>query len=151
MGLIACAALVLGAGAGWFLLRDLDADVAAPLPSAHLSQRYDRSAHFNTERTVGRFTELPGEGLRLISFDHQFLKARSRRSLNLAGAALLAISSSGEIAVSMDSRPSGVHAQVGTLARVPTQRRIPMPRAGKRAVGNRDQPDGENLAIVRDN
>ena len=71
------------------------------------------------------------------------------RSLNLSGAALLAISSSGEIAVSMDSRPSGVYAQVGTLARVPLNGGSP--RAVLENVQWADwSPDGENLAIVRD-
>ena len=49
------------------------------------------------------------------------------RSLNLGGTALLAISSSGEMAVSMDSRPSGPYAQVGTLARVPLNGGSPRP------------------------
>ena len=49
------------------------------------------------------------------------------RSLNLEGTALLAISSSGEMAVSMDSRPSGSYAQVGTLARVPLNGGSPRP------------------------
>jgi Tol biopolymer transport system component len=71
------------------------------------------------------------------------------RSLNLGGTALLAISSSGEMAVSMDSRPSGPYAQVGTLARVPLNGGSPRPVLEK--VQSADwSPDGNNLAIVRD-
>jgi Tol biopolymer transport system component len=71
------------------------------------------------------------------------------RSLNLGGAALLAISSTGEMAVSMDSRPSGVYAQVGTLARVPLNGGSPRPVLENVQWADWS-PDGNNLAIVRD-
>ena len=71
------------------------------------------------------------------------------RSLNLGGSALLAISSTGEMAVSMDSRPSGVYAQVGTLARVPLNGGSPRPVLENVQWADWS-PDGSNLAIVRD-
>ncbi|MFZ0898513.1 MAG: protein kinase [Candidatus Sulfotelmatobacter sp.] len=71
------------------------------------------------------------------------------RSLNLGGAALLAVSSSGEMAISIDSRPYGPYAQVGTLARVPLNGGSPRPVLENVQWADWS-PDGNNLAIVRD-
>src|SRR5467141_3356894 len=53
------------------------------------------------------------------------------------------------MAVSIDSRPSGVYAQVGTLARVPLNGGSPRPVLENVQWADWS-PDGNNLAIVRD-
>jgi len=146
-GLIACAALFLGAGAGWFLRASW---MPASQPSYHqLTFRRGtiRSAHFTPNgQSVVYGASWEGSPIDLFITSPE---SPQSRSLNLAGAALLAISSSGEMAVSMDSRPSGVYAQVGTLARVPLNGGSP--RSVLENVQWADwSPDGNNLAIVRD-
>ena len=146
-GLIACAALVLGAGAGWFL-RASWMPMSQPLYHQLTFRRGTiRSAHFTPNgQSVVYGASWEGSPIDLFITSPE---SPQSRSLNLAGTALLAISSSGEIAVSMDSRPSGVYAQVGTLARVPLNGGSPRP-----VVENVQwadwSPDGNNLAIVRD-
>jgi len=146
-GLIACAALFLGVGAGWFLHASL---MPASQPSYHqLTFRRGtiRSAHFTPNgQSVVYGASWEGSPIDLFITSPE---SPQSRSLNLAGAALLAISSSGEMAVSTDSRPSGVYAQVGTLARVPLNGGSP--RSVLENVQWADwSPDGNNLAVVRD-
>jgi serine/threonine protein kinase len=146
-GLIACAALFLGAGAGWFLRASW---MPTSQPSYHqLTFRRGtiRSAHFTPNgQSVVYGASWEGSPIDLFITSPE---SPQSRSLNLVGAALLAISSSGEMAVSMDSRPSGVYAQVGTLARVPLNGGSP--RSVLENVQWADwSPDGNNLAIVRD-
>jgi eukaryotic-like serine/threonine-protein kinase len=71
------------------------------------------------------------------------------RSLSLEGAALFAMSSNGEMAISVNSRPSGPYAQVGTLARVPLNGGAPRPVLEDVQWADWS-PDGNTLAIVRD-
>ena len=147
MGLIACAALFLGTGAGWFLRASR---MPASQPSYHqLTFRRGtiRSSHFTPNgQSVVYGASWEGSPIDLFITSPE---SPQSRSLNLAGAALLAISSSGEMAVSMDSRPSGVYAQVGTLARVPLNGGSP--RSVLENVQWADwSPDGNNLAVVRD-
>jgi eukaryotic-like serine/threonine-protein kinase len=146
-GLIACAALILGAGAGWFL-RASWMPMSQPLYHQLTFRRGTiRSAHFTPNgQSVVYGASWEGSPIDLFITSPE---SPQSRSLNLGGAALLAISSSGEIAVSMDSRPSGVYAQVGTLARVPLNGGSP--RSVVENVQWADwSPDGNNLAIVRD-
>ena len=146
-GLIACAVLILGAAAGWFL-RASWMPASQPLYHQLTFRRGSiRSAHFTPNgQSVVYGASWEGSPTDLFITSPE---SPQSRSLNLSGAALLAISSSGEIAVSMDSRPSGVYAQVGTLARVPLNGGSP--RAVLENVQWADwSPDGENLAIVRD-
>jgi Tol biopolymer transport system component len=70
------------------------------------------------------------------------------RSLGLGRAELLAVSSTGEMALSLDSRPAGTFVNVGTLARAPLAGGAPRPVL--EGVEWADwAPDGSNLAVVR--
>jgi len=77
------------------------------------------------------------------------------RSLGLARAQLLAVSSTGEIALQLNSRFTGTWVSVGTLARAPIEGpRSPSaggaPREVLEDVQSADwSPDGNNLAVVR--
>jgi len=70
------------------------------------------------------------------------------RSLGLGHAELLAVSTTGEMALSLGSRPVGTWVNVGTLARAPLAGGAPRP-----VVENVEwadwAPDGNNLAVVR--
>jgi len=71
------------------------------------------------------------------------------RSMGLTHAQLLSVSSTGELAVMLDSHPLGTWVNVGTLARMPLSGGAP--RAVVEQVQWADwSPDGSNLAIVRD-
>jgi len=146
-GLIACVALILGTGAGWFLRSSL-VPVSQPLYHQLTFRRGSiRSAHFTPNgQSVVYGASWEGSPIDLFITSPE---SPQSRSLNLGGAALLAISSSGEMAVSMDSRPSGPYAQVGTLARVPLNGGSPRPVLENVQWADWS-PDGNNLAIVRD-
>jgi serine/threonine protein kinase len=145
--LIACAVLILGTGAGWFLRGGW---MPMSQPSYHqLTFRRGtiRSAHFTPNgQSVVYGAAWEGSPIDLFITSPE---SPQSRSLNLGGTALLAISSSGEMAVSMDSRPSGPYAQVGTLARVPLNGGSPRPVLENVQWADWS-PDGNNLAIVRD-
>jgi serine/threonine protein kinase len=147
IALLVCATLILGAAAGWFLRASW---LPMSQPTYHqLTFRRGtiRSAHFTPNgQSVVYGASWEGSPIDLFITSPE---SPQSRSLNLAGAALLAISSSGEIAVSMDSRPSGVYAQVGTLARVPLNGGSPRPVLENVQWADWS-PDGNNLAIVRD-
>jgi Tol biopolymer transport system component/predicted Ser/Thr protein kinase len=70
------------------------------------------------------------------------------RSLGLGRAELLAVSSTGEMALSLDSRPVGTWVNMGTLARAPLAGGAPRP-----VLENVEwadwSPDGNSLAVVR--
>jgi serine/threonine protein kinase/Tol biopolymer transport system component len=69
------------------------------------------------------------------------------RSLGLGRAELLAVSSTGEMALSLGSRPVGTWVNVGTLARAPLAGGAPRPVLDD--VESADwSPDGNNLAVV---
>ena len=146
-GLIACAVLILGAAAGWFLRAGW---IPTSQPSYHqLTFRRGtiRSAHFTPNgQSVVYGASWEGSPIDLFITSPE---SPQSRSLNLGGSALLAISSTGEMAVSIDSRPSGVYAQVGTLARVPLNGGSPRPVLENVQWADWS-PDGSNLAIVRD-
>jgi len=149
IGVIACAALILvvGTSAGWFLRGGW---MPMSQPSYHqLTFRRGtiRSAHFTPNgQSVVYGASWEGTPIDLFVTSPE---SPQSRSLNLEGAALLAISSSGEMAVSVDSRPSGPYAQVGTLARVPLNGGSPRPVLENVQWADWS-PDGNNLAIVRD-
>jgi eukaryotic-like serine/threonine-protein kinase len=147
IALTGCVALVLGAAAGWFLRGRL---VPVTEPSYHqLTFRRGtiRSAYF-TPNGQSVVYGASWEGTPIDVFMTSPESPQSR-SLSLENAALLAISSSGEMAVSINSGPSGPYNQVGTLARVPLNGGAPRP-----VLENVEwadwSPDGNNLAIVRD-
>jgi eukaryotic-like serine/threonine-protein kinase len=147
LGLIACAAIFLGAGAGWFA-RASWMPMSQPLYHQLTFRRGTiRSAHFTPNgQSVVYGASWEGSPIDLFITSPE---SPQSRSLNLAGAALMAISSTGEMAVSMDSRPSGPYAQVGTLARVPLNGGSPRPVLENVQWADWS-PDGTNLAIVRD-
>jgi len=69
------------------------------------------------------------------------------RSLGLGHAELLAVSSTGEMALSLNSHPAGTWVHVGTLARAPLAGGAPRPILED--VESADwSPDGNNLAVV---
>src|SRR6202522_58558 len=70
------------------------------------------------------------------------------RSLGLGRAELLAISSKGEMALSLGSHPVGTWINVGTLARAPIAGGAPRPILEDVEWANWS-PDGNNLAVVR--
>ncbi|MBV8053397.1 MAG: PD40 domain-containing protein, partial [Acidobacteriaceae bacterium] len=141
------AALLVGIGAGWILRGRL---VHEAQPSYHqLTFRRGtiRSAFFSPNgQSVVYSASWEGSPIDLFMTSPE---SPQSRSLSLEGAALLAMSSTGEMAVSVNSRPSGPYAQMGTLARVPLNGGAP--RAVLEDVQWADwSPDGNNLAIVRD-
>jgi len=146
-GLIVCALLILGTGAGWFL-RGRWMPISQPSYHQLTFRRGTiRSAHFTPNgQSVVYGAAWEGSAIDLFITSPE---SPQSRSLNLGGTALLAISSSGEMAVSMDSRPSGPYAQVGTLARVPLNGGSPRPVLENVQWADWS-PDGNNLAIVRD-
>jgi dipeptidyl aminopeptidase/acylaminoacyl peptidase len=71
------------------------------------------------------------------------------RSLSFSGAEILAISTSGEIALSLHSRAAGTYVQIGTLAQASINGGAP--REILEGVQWADwAPDGSSLAVVRD-
>jgi Tol biopolymer transport system component len=146
MGFV-CAALILGIGAGW-LLRGSFMPVLQPSYHQLTFRRGTiRSAHFTPNgQSVVYGASWEGSPIDLFITSPE---SPQSRSLNLEGAALLSISSSGEMAVSVDSRPSGPYAQVGTLARVPLNGGSPRPVLENVQWADWSS-DGNNLAIVRD-
>jgi eukaryotic-like serine/threonine-protein kinase len=145
--LMACAALILGIAAGWFLRGSW---MPASQPSYHqLTFRRGtiRSAFFTPNgQSVVYGASWEGSPIDLFITSPE---SPQSRSLNLEGAALLAMSSSGEMAVSVNSRAYGPYAQVGTLARVPLNGGSPRPVLENVQWADWS-PDGNNLAIVRD-
>jgi Tol biopolymer transport system component/predicted Ser/Thr protein kinase len=69
------------------------------------------------------------------------------RSLGLGRAELLAVSSTGEMALSLGSRPVGTWVNVGTLARAPLAGGAPRPVLDDVECADWS-PDGSNLAVV---
>jgi serine/threonine protein kinase len=145
--LLVCATLILGAAAGWFLRGSW---VPVLQPSYHqLTFRRGtiRSAFFTPNgQSVVYGASWEGSPIDLFITSPE---SPQSRSLSLERAALLAMSSSGEMAVSVNSRPSGPYAQVGTLARVPLNGGAPRPVLEDVQWADWS-PDGNNLAIVRD-
>ncbi|HXY13531.1 MAG TPA: protein kinase [Terriglobales bacterium] len=141
------AALIVGLAAGWLIRGSL---MPVSQPSYHeLTFRRGtiRAAHFTPNgQSVVYGAAWEGSPIDLFITSPE---SPQSRSLNLEGAALLAISSSGEMAISVNSRPSGPYAQVGTLARVPLNGGAPRPVLENVQWADWS-PDGENLAIVRD-
>ena len=145
--LLALLAIILGTGAGWFLRGRWMPMLQPSYHQLTFRRGSIRSARFtpNGQSVVyGAAWEGAPSDLFVTSPE-----SPQSRSLDLSGSALLAISSTGEMAVSIKSRPSGTHAQVGTLARLPLNGGSP------RAVLDNVQwadwsPDGSNLAIVHD-
>jgi serine/threonine protein kinase len=145
--LLVCAALILGAAAGW-LLRGSWVPVLQPSYHQLTFRRGTIRSAFFTPNGQSVVYGASWEGSPIDLFITSPESPQSR-SLTLEGAALLAMSSSGEMAVSVNSRPYGPYAQVGTLARVPLNGGAPRPVLENVQWADWS-PDGNNLAIVRD-
>ena len=147
MALLAFVTLLLGLVAGWFLRGSL---VHESQPSYHqLTFRRGtiRSAFFSPNgQSIVYGASWEGSPIDLFITSPE---SPQSRSLSIEGAALLAMSSSGEMAISVNSRPSGPYAQVGTLSRVPLNGGAPRPVLDDVQWADWS-PDGNNLAIVRD-
>jgi Tol biopolymer transport system component/predicted Ser/Thr protein kinase len=145
----AAAALAAGIAAG-FLLRGLTTRAGTGSPVELSQLTYSRgsiaSARFAPDGQTVIYSAT-WEGRPLDIFTTRPESAESR-SLGLAGASLLAISSSGELAISLDHHFQLGYETVGTLARVPLAGGAP--REVLENVGDADwSPDGKSLAVAR--
>ncbi len=144
----AAAALAAGVAAG-FLLRGLaNAKNATPVELAPLTYARGaiKSARFTPDSQTVVYSAA-WEGLPLDIFTTRPGSSESR-SLGLAGASALAISSTGELAVSLNRHFLFGFEAVGTLARVPLEGGAP--REILEDVEAADwSPDGKTLAVVR--
>jgi serine/threonine protein kinase/Tol biopolymer transport system component len=105
-----------------------------------------RSAHFAPDgQTIIYSAAWQGNPVETFSARQGMVESRS---LGLAGAELLSISSTGEMAISLNSHPVGAWVRVGTLARAPLSGGAPRP-----VLENVEwadwSPDGNSLAVVR--
>ncbi|HSE62241.1 MAG TPA: protein kinase [Thermoanaerobaculia bacterium] len=145
----AAAALAAGLAAG-FLLRGLTTNARTETPVELSQLTYSRgsivSARFAPDAPTIVYAA-SWEGLPLDIFTTRPGSSESR-SLSLAGAALLSISSTGELAISLDRRFMFGFETTGTLARVPLAGGAP--REVLENVEDADwSPDGKSLAVAR--
>ncbi|MEP6994387.1 MAG: protein kinase [Acidobacteriota bacterium] len=144
----AVATLAIGVAAG-FLLRALTSAGPAPPPKIQrltYSRGSIRSARLAPDgQTI--FYGAAWEGRPLEIYSTRADSAESR-SLGLSGADLLAISSTGELAISLNRHSLFGYETVGTLARVPVAGGAP--REVLENVQDADwSPDGKSLAVSR--
>jgi serine/threonine protein kinase/Tol biopolymer transport system component len=145
----AAAALAIGIGAG-FLIRGLTANASKSTPVELTQLTYSRgsitSARFAPDAQTVVYAAA-WEGLPLDIFTTRPGSSESR-SLGLTGAGLLAISSTGELAVSLNRHFMFGFETAGTLARVPLAGGAP--REVLENVEDADwSPDGKSLAVAR--
>jgi eukaryotic-like serine/threonine-protein kinase len=147
VGVAAVVSLLVGAAAGAFLLHRPS---AVSLPIYHpLSFRRGlvRSARFAPDgKTIIYSAAWEGKPLELFTTRPE---SPQSQELQPAGADVLAISSSGEMALALNSRPKDPFVYAGTLARVPLVGGAP--REIRDNVEWADwTPDGSSLLIVRE-
>ncbi len=144
----ALAALVLGAAAGFFLHGTLASKTDLPLRFERLTYRRGTvySARFAPDgQTIVYGAAWDGGALDLFSTR---VEGRESRSLGLPSADILAISSTGEMAISLNRHFILGFQTVGTLARVPLAGGAPHPVLEN--VQDADwSPDGKELAVAR--
>ena len=145
----AAAALAIGIGAG-FLIRGLTGNATTDKPVELTQLTYSRgsimSARFAPDAQTVVYAAA-WEGLPLDIFTTRPGSSESR-SLGLAGAGLLAISSTGELAVSLNRHFMFGFETAGTLARVPLAGGAP--REVLENIEDADwSPDGKSLAVAR--
>ncbi len=145
----ATAALAAGIAAG-FLLRGLTTNAKSGTPVELTQLTYSRgsivSARFAPDAPTVVYAA-SWEGLPLDIFTTRPGSSESR-SLGLAGAGLLAISSTGELAISLNRHFMFGFETAGTLARVPLAGGAP--REVLENVEDADwSPDGKSLAVAR--
>ncbi len=144
----AAAALAAGIAAGFLLAGLVNTRPSAPI---HLSPlTFARGSIFSARFAPDSQTivySAAWEGLPLDVFTTRAGSSESR-SLGLSGASVFAISSAGEMAVSLDRHFQFGFEAVGTLARVPLDGGAP--REVLENVETADwSPDGKNLAVGR--
>jgi eukaryotic-like serine/threonine-protein kinase len=143
----AAVALVAGLGAGKFLLQR--AQVQASLPAYHpltFRRGMVHAARFAPDgKTIIYSAAWEGKSLQLFTTRPE---SPESHELEPAGADVLAVSSSGEMALSLHSHPIAQFLYSGTLARVPLVGGAP-----REVMDNVEfadwSPDGATLAIVR--
>jgi len=143
----AAIALILGVGAGMFLLQR--SRVQATLPAYHpltFRRGMVHAARFAPDgKTIIYSAAWEGKSLQLFTTRPE---SPESHELEPAGADVLAVSSSGEMALSLRSHPIAQFLYSGTLARVPLVGGAP--REVMENVEFADwSPDGGTLAIVR--
>jgi Tol biopolymer transport system component len=148
--LVVAAALVVGAAAGIAGLRLFEARRTAPerrLQRLTFRRGSVISARFAPDgRSVVYSAVWEGKPSEIYTTRPETPESRS---LDLSPAALLAVSSTGDLAVSIGWRPVLGWESVGTLARVPLE--AGAPREILENVSEADwSPDGKELAVVRD-
>jgi Tol biopolymer transport system component len=146
-GLASAVALIVGALAGMFLFKRT---VQTILPTYHplaFRRGIVRSARFTPDgKTVIYSAAWEGKPLALFSTRPE---SPQSREMDPPGADVLAISSTGEMALALKSRPSEGFLYSGTLARVPLGGGAP--RELLENVEFADwSPDGSTLAIAHD-
>jgi Tol biopolymer transport system component len=106
-----------------------------------------RAARFAPDgQTIIYSAAWQGNPVEVFTVRHEFPDSRC---LGLVRVQLLAVSSTGEMALQLNSRPTGTWASVGTLARAPIEGGAP--REVLEGVQWADwSPDGNKLAVVRD-
>jgi hypothetical protein len=144
----ALAALILGVGAGVLLRGALASKTDLPLRFQRLTYRRGTvySARFAPDgQTIVYGAAWDGGPLDLFSTR---VEGRESRSLGLPSADILAISSAGEMAISLNRHFILGFQTVGTLARVPLGGGAPRPILEN--VQDADwSPDGKELAVAR--
>ena len=151
--LVACAVLValaLGFVAGrrlWLSSFWTSGTISAPLYHEITFRRGEiRSARFAPDgQTILYSAAWQGNPVETFSARQGMVESRS---LGMGRAELLAISSKGEMALSLGSHPVGTWINVGTLARAPLAGGAPRPVLEDVEWADWS-PDGNNLAVVR--
>jgi Tol biopolymer transport system component len=143
----AALALLLGAGLG-FLLHAKTQKPAAPIDFKRLTFQRGRvySARFAPDgQTIVYSAAWDGKPLEIFATRTD---SSEYRSLGITGAAVLAVSSAGELAVALNHRYLLGYQTTGTLARVPLAGGAP--REVVEDVQDADwSPDGKTLAVCR--
>jgi serine/threonine protein kinase len=150
IGLVAAAALVIGAAAGIAGLRLLEGSRKSPerrLQRLTFRRGSILSARFAPDgRSVVYSAAWDGKPSEIFTTRPE---SPESRSLALSPASLLAVSPSGDLAVSIGWRPVLGWESIGTLARVSLE--AGAPREVLENVAEADwSPDGKELAVVRD-
>lgn len=143
LAVVACAAILT---AGVWLGRRSTKPVPTEIQRLTINHGTIHSARFAPDgRNVFYAASWEGDPVQVFSTD---LKFPGARSLGLTGADLLAVSSSGEMAVLQPAKPEFMTGMIGTLGEVPLTGGTPRQVAD--GVEWADwSPDGKMLAVVR--
>ncbi|HUJ96376.1 MAG TPA: protein kinase [Terriglobales bacterium] len=146
---LAFAGLLIGLAAGLLVGKRLWGTAAASAPLYHeitFRRGEIRSARFAPDgQTILYSAAWQGNPVETFAARQGTVESRS---LGLGRAELLAVSSAGEMALSLGSHPVGTWVSVGTLARAPLAGGAPRPVLEDVEWADWS-PDGNNLAVVR--